>query len=281
LDVAISDAMHDLPIPAGSVDRLLARLNVNVGSQRQNASAAAAFTAGVSPIGPAAAPPSAIEPARALPSGSAAPVSGVRPTTESAPANDKTESADFKPNVAAPRRKSLRRWIEVGVLATAATLAAIAYWFSGSSVEFNADEIVGAAQTFAMHETPDPWQLLPANPLPARLARFAFAATSGLTVKPTGWREVHNLLGRSGVAYELRSGSVHATLYVVERDPPTRFAPSFVDLPTIPPTSSLTDSGGKALSAWKQGDLLYVLVVEGGPQQYKAFVAQPGRLAAL
>jgi hypothetical protein len=283
LDQAISDAMHDLPIPAGSVDRLLARLDVPPGPAKQGAHGAVTTARAVSASGqvrdtPPLAPTSA--------SGSSATAKSADASAANLRANSNVKS-DNKPysdpvqDGASRRRKLKLGLIEVGVLAVAASLAAVAYFVSGSAVAYNADQIVGEVQQFATTETPDAWQQLATNPPPARLARFAIATNSGLTAKPAAWREVHDLLSRSGVAYELHSGAVQATLYVVERDPPKRSAPRFEDLLPVPPTKALIDTGGRAVSAWAQGNLLYVLVVVGGPQQYKAFVAQRGPLAML
>jgi hypothetical protein len=281
-DQAISDAMHDLPIPTGSVDRLLARLDVPAGPARQGTPSAVATSPSSTASGP-------LRPASPAP---ATPTAGNSTTANSAaakssPATDKTKQSNHgatsndTPGGKSPRRKLKLGLIEVGVFAIVASLGAVAYYFSGSPVAYNADQIVSDVQQFATNETPDAWQPIPANAPPAILSKFAFATNSGLTAKPTSWRKVYDLLARSGVAYELHSGVTAATLYVVDRDPPTRFAPRFEDLPAVPPTTALVDSGGWAVSTWAQGNLLYVLVVKGGPQQYKAFVAQPGALAKL
>jgi hypothetical protein len=281
LDQAISDAMHDLPIPAGAVDRLLARLEVQVRPGKPVSPRVAA--AADLPPGGASTPPTTAVSTGSVSTGSGAksPVS-VSPSAADLPvAGADSSPAKAKPPEAPPRRRLRLRLVEVGVLALAASLAAVGYFFTGSPVAYDADQIVREAQQFATHDETADWQELPASAPAAPLAKFAFAAGSGLTVKPSRWREVHDLLARNGVAYELRSGAGRATLYVVERDPPSRFAPRFEDLPAAPPTTALTDSGNVALSAWAEGKLLYVLVVSGGPQHYKAFVAQPGPLASL
>lgn len=277
LDQAISDCLHDLPIPSGSVDRLLARLDVPSGPAKQAMSGVnpAAEAAGAK-VAPAA------NPHRQPLSAGDSPVKTSGATSVAPSAAEKNSSVDIQPGGALPVRISKMRLIEIGVLAVAASLAAVAYLFTGSPEALDAHRIVGEAQNFAAAESrPFEWQPMPAENPPALLTKFAFATGSGLTVRPSGWREVHDLLSRSGVAYELRSGKFLATLYVVERDTPSRFAPRFEDLPATPPSSALVDSGEKAFSTWIQGKLLYVLVVDGGPQNYKAFVAQPNRLAAL
>jgi len=287
LDQSIGDAMHDLPIPTGSVDRLLARLNVPAGPAKSatgaSAGDAAATNGGTLPPPLAPALPTTAASATSAPSRTAK--SSVAADKKSLP-DDNSKSLqqnllDDTPGRSSPRRKWKLGLIEGGVFALVASLGVVAYFFTGSAVAYNADQIVGEVKHFADNEQPDDWQPIPASAPPAILTKFPFAAGSGLTAKPTSWRNVRDLLSRSGVAYDLRSGAIAATLYVVERDPPNRFAPRFEHLAATAPTTALVDSGGWAVSTWAQGDLLYVLVVKGGPQHYKAFVAQPGPLALL
>jgi hypothetical protein len=280
LDQSISDAMHDLPIPTGSVDRLLAKLNVPAGPAKP-ATAANATSATASA---SATPPGPLAPSSANPANGGAAMPSVATGKKAPPeknADDYEASSEDPPGRSSPRRKWKLGLIEVSVFVLVASLGAVAYFFTGSQVAYNADQIVGEVKHFADNEQPDDWQPIPASAPPAILAKFPFAAGSGLTVKPTSWRHVRDLLSRSGVAYDLRSGAIAATLYVVELDPPNRFAPRFEHLAAAAPTTALVDSGGWAVSTWAQGDLLYVLVVKGGPQHYKAFVAQPGPLALL
>ena len=87
----------------------------------------------------------------------------------------------------------------------------------------------------------------------------------------TRWREVHDFLGRDGVAYEMTGwGGVRATLYVVCDAAAAanlgRVASHAV--PREPPAA------GRAAAAWQADGLLYVLVVEGDAATYRG-LSQP------
>ncbi len=75
-------------------------------------------------------------------------------------------------------------------------------------------------------------------------------------------RLVRDFLGRTAVAYDLQGPrQSRATLYVWREKLPM--------LPTSPRVEPLP-TGGLWLSAWREGDVAYVLVVRGGPAQHNA-----------
>jgi hypothetical protein len=84
----------------------------------------------------------------------------------------------------------------------------------------------------------------------------------------TTWRDVNDLFGRSGVAFDLigRKGR-RATLYVVPLVGPRR-APVLAVAATQPPQNPYT-TGGFASGAWQSNDCLYVLVVAGDADDYR------------
>jgi hypothetical protein len=83
------------------------------------------------------------------------------------------------------------------------------------------------------------------------------------------WRAVQGFLNRDGVAYDLvgRRG-VAATVYVT--------AASVDGLTSDVPLRPMLSTGQSSASAWQEGDLLYVLVVDGGIQDYERFFAVAG-----
>jgi hypothetical protein len=83
------------------------------------------------------------------------------------------------------------------------------------------------------------------------------------------WRAVHGFLNREAVAYDLvgRRG-VSATVYVATC--------SVGGLTTEIPLRPMLSTGQGSASAWQEGDLLYVLVVDGGIQDYERFLATAG-----
>jgi hypothetical protein len=80
------------------------------------------------------------------------------------------------------------------------------------------------------------------------------------------WRNIRGFLGRSGVAYDLNAPRMPpATLYVV------KCAKPIPGLPNAVPRAPMSTTGGQAVSAWQQGGLLYVLVIEDS-RAYRSFL---------
>ena len=153
-------------------------------------------------------------------------------------------------------------------------MALVAYFiFRPAQLELTADEIVSSDWSFA-DEPAGENRLISEKKSPAK-----YPCAAALAAKPTSWRPIAGLLGRSqGVAYHLQSGAARATLYVVDHDPGYA-APRFVGLPAAPPPNPNVTTGGRAKSVWREGGLVYVLVVEGGAAEYRAFVTPTGQLA--
>ena len=89
-----------------------------------------------------------------------------------------------------------------------------------------------------------------------------------IAVAPRVARRVDGFLGQTAVAFDLRTRSgARATLYV---------APvSVAGLPVVPPPRLGPVTGRQAVVAWQEGELLYVLVVEGGEREYPQFIHTP------
>jgi hypothetical protein len=81
------------------------------------------------------------------------------------------------------------------------------------------------------------------------------------------WREIRDFLGRAGIAYDLpgRNGR-RATLYVIKQS-----AEGLGNEPLYRPFTT----GGLSASAWQEGGLLYVLVVQGEPNTYQNYLNLP------
>jgi hypothetical protein len=72
-------------------------------------------------------------------------------------------------------------------------------------------------------------------------------------------------LGEGGVAYVLSADTEPpAILFVVK----ARVA----DLPFAPPSKPQSTTGGQAIAAWQSGPLVYVLVIQGDQQRYRALI---------
>jgi hypothetical protein len=156
-----------------------------------------------------------------------------------------------------------RRWLLVGGgLLTVAAGLVIAVWLGTHRETRLSEQIVldEAIQSFDVG-IKDSGRLLSEAPAEYPLSRM---------VRHTGttkWRPVDRYLGCGGVVYDLPGpAGTHAALYVVERK---------VDgLGTSPALHPFTTAGCCA-SAWQEGRLLYVLVVQGDVKTYKGYLNLP------
>lgn len=80
------------------------------------------------------------------------------------------------------------------------------------------------------------------------------------------WRHVDEFLGDPAVAYDLPTIHGRATLYVVQR--------TVTGLPSMPPPSPRSSTGGRLAAAWQAGNMLYVLVVDGDARMYSSYLDQ-------
>jgi hypothetical protein len=158
-----------------------------------------------------------------------------------------------------------RRWLLVGGgLLTVAAGLIVAVWLGAHGEQRLSEQSVFNDAIRSFNAGPEErGQLLAEKPAPAeyplsRMMRKARAAK---------WRSVDGFLGCRGVVYDLPGpvGS-HAALYVVERK---------VDgLGTSPALHPFTTAGCCA-SAWQEGRLLYVLVVQGDLKTYEGYLNLP------
>jgi len=89
-----------------------------------------------------------------------------------------------------------------------------------------------------------------------------------LQVRGTRWRPLQGFLGRRGVVYDLPGpAGTSAALYVVDTE----------GVEGIDPTPALRPftTAGCCASSWQEGRLLYVLVVQGDPATYRAYLNLP------
>jgi hypothetical protein len=87
----------------------------------------------------------------------------------------------------------------------------------------------------------------------------------------TKWRQLNDFLGCSGVVYDLpRSPGPRAALYVVACDD----VQQGIEQSPASPRNVFTTAGCCA-SAWQEGGLLYVLVVEGDQSNYERYLNLP------
>jgi len=166
----------------------------------------------------------------------------------------------------ARRSRVSRRWLLVagGALTAAAVLLIAALTNIGQPEEYTEETALREAIEFFNSEDFQPGQLWSDA---SRSADYPL----GRCVRPTPetrWRRISGFLGQEGVAYDMpRPGGVQATLYVVKR--------TIKGLPDEPAEIPGLQTGGCSVSAWQDGELLYVLVVKGGSETYLHYLDLP------
>jgi hypothetical protein len=169
---------------------------------------------------------------------------------------------------ARPTHASRRRLLAAaGLLSTTAVLLLAVLLYLNTRNTLDEPTVLRDAVNFFSNEVAQPGHLLSDRRPPDdyRISRDV------RRVAGTRWREISGFLGCKGVAYDLPGpgDAVKATLYVVKL--------SVKDLKnTAPPPLPKQDTGGYCSAAWRDGKLLYVLVVRGNKRDYDDCLAPLG-----
>jgi len=161
-----------------------------------------------------------------------------------------------------------RQWFVAGsgLLAVAAGLL-LAVWLVLPRNEALAEAFVLDEAIRSFDAEADPaGQLLAKQPAPVTYP-FSFTV---LPVRGVRWRPLTGgvFSGHGGIVYHLPGpAGAHGILYVVDAGP----SKGFSALPARHPFTT----GGCCASAWQENGLLYVLVVQGDPATYRAFLNLP------
>ncbi len=180
------------------------------------------------------------------------------------------ESEPSDARIAAPRgtsRLRTRRWLLVGSgLLTAAAAVFLAVWLGLPETDVLSEQFVldEAIQTFDAAVDASGASLAE-KPAPAD---YPFSPAV-LAIRGVRWHSVEGVFsGRRGVVYQLPGAAgTGAALFVVDAGS----ADEFADTPAVHPFTT----AGCCASAWVEGGLLYVLVVQGDPTAYRAYLNLP------
>jgi hypothetical protein len=164
-----------------------------------------------------------------------------------------------------PRRT--RRWLLAasGILTAAATVLFALWLHSPAESPLSEDILCDEAIRLFDVGFDGPGNLLAKAPAPSS---FPFSQWV-CCVPQASWRSLGDLLGGQGVVYELPGpGGTRAALYVVARNGISGF--------NIMPTNTPgPNTAGCCASAWQEGGLLYVLVVQGDQSTYRGYLNLP------
>lgn len=245
-DAAVGRAFGEVPVPAGSLERVLAIV------------AEAEY----------AEPKAMAQPMRQS-TGSAA------PTPVELPASGRGAPVETGPAL------SRRGWLAACGASAAATAASVGFffWWQGRQrPTFTLDDVLN--QALAFHKSADSAQE-PAVPISQSAPPVEYPlspAIAGLRAVPRWRRLGGQLLGRPGVAYELAAeNEPRAVMYVMAGEGRGR-APLIPALPTEPVHSPVT-TGGVAVGAWREAERIVVFVAEGEAARYRSFLTSPREIA--
>jgi hypothetical protein len=169
----------------------------------------------------------------------------------------------------APRASSVPRrlWRSASIgLAAAASIAAI---IAGVNLWQRPALTVETVKAQVLQYNDEP---LAGAPLEAGLPQGYPLSRYIYRLPRTTWRPVYGFLHRNdlnGVAYDMMFRGTTATLFVIS-------APA-KQLPTAPPLRTGMASGNRAVAAWQENGLLYVLVVDGNDRAYQSFIRRPAQ----
>lgn len=171
-----------------------------------------------------------------------------------------------------PARHPNRRMFLAGALAaTAAAIVIAIKLYQPPTAPWTADEVLDAAISFYGRDVDRSVQ----NPLAD--APRSFPPSRDLDRSSlVAWRRPAEGFAESNVvAYDLTSnaagGAIRGTLYVFAPDHVTENLPD--EVPRVPSTPT---TQGVCAAVWRDRDLVYVLVVEGGPREYRQFLRDSG-----
>ena len=169
--------------------------------------------------------------------------------------------------VTSPRRRRISRrwWAAVAGGAVAASVAVAFVFYLQMPAGISEAEVLRVAIDFYNTDSSDEGRRVSEQP-PPRSYPFS---RDVLRTAQTRWRPIDGFLGCRGVAYDLAGpGQARATLYVVRRELSQMKAAAPCPRPAL-------TTAGRSISTWQSGDLLYVLVVQGGPRTYRRFLELP------
>jgi hypothetical protein len=192
-------------------------------------------------------------------------------------------AADGPQPAATQPARGRRHWLLAGSVAAACLLALAAgtlrWWRPRPTID--RATVADAADRWLdeLLRSEQPWR---SDLDHAALVRYE--PSDALLASPAAWRPfaasvrrgADSLsLDRSGVVYEIpgkNPGQLRTLLFVLRTT-------AQVDAASIAPQTPTRVTGGWSIGVWREGDVLYVLAVEGDQRRYKSLVKPPPRLA--
>jgi len=168
-----------------------------------------------------------------------------------------------------PRRRISRRWVLLGSggAIVAASLAVAFLVREARPVALGEADVLDEANSHFDGDGGLEGRLVMERPSPPD---FPAGPEFGVSkFRKLRWRSIGDFLGCKGVAYDITPpGTARATLYVVKCTEVLKLSPR-------PAYTPMSTTRNRSVGMWQTGDLLYVLVVEGGQREYQRFLPHP------
>ena len=153
-----------------------------------------------------------------------------------------------------------RRWLMASSIAASLLIAlGLGFYFLYEPAPATEAQVEGVAQLLHAELPFDGWKSPSAQP-GSRPACDQMQPEAQLV----GWLPVEGLGDQHAIAYRYQRHDVTATLFVFR---PRSVDPSLPTAPLQPATSS-----GVTVGVWRDGDLVYALIIDGNATQYLGFV---------
>lgn len=242
-DRAIAEAFRDVPVPAGLAARVLTQM---------------------------AAAPALLEELLSMPPPGASPgiAGNGRGGTESlappvAPVPSPALREGTRPMRADRRGWPRRGWLFAsGALVVAASVLVAVFLNAPKPDRVSTEEVLNKAIAFFDNDARESGLPLGFGHVPP--AGYPLSPALPTRTCQVRWRWVDGFLDLRGVAYDFKApGGISATVYVVKRP--------LLGLGSSPPAVPMLATGRRATAVWQEGDLVYVLVVEGESREYERF----------
>ncbi len=239
LDRRIAAATRDVPVPAGLVERVLARLQVPSMNRDADRSEQLASTAAMPAIAPALAAAANV-----------------------ATADDKN-SPSAPPSLA--RRRFARRAWSLAAVGTCMLVAAAFVTFWRPHAPLSADSLIAGSGDWSAQV----WNRAKWNVPPAGNVLTKYPLSAAVRAQPLAWTDVSSIVGEDAVAYDVSIGGHRAALFVIPCGDPVA--------DPAPPIRPQSSTGGQMIGCWQSGGMVYVLVVEGDARAYESLVRPSAR----
>jgi hypothetical protein len=155
---------------------------------------------------------------------------------------------------------SRRRWLAATAAVAAGLCAVAATIWALRPAPWSLDQLVDAAAAWDQELSGD-WRAIEDAPV-------AFPVPAMVLARPRRWQPAPAGLSAAGAVYDLASPLGQRAVLLVARTATT-------NLPTRPPASPQSTTGGQAIGAWQTAGLVYVLVVQGDSRAYRSCLDLP------